>query len=124
MCSPFSVVCGCQILCEKTRAINAKNANKSRASKHATARHLGPLQTCYYYYYYYYYFFFFFMPSVANVPEGLKYQKRMCRSGLGVGVKFYLLRKAAMKTNAVEALHSDGNSLKKKSCFSRFACSS
>ena len=61
------------------------------------------------------------MPSVANVPEGLKYQKRMCRSGLGVGVKFCLLRKATMKADAVKALDSDRNTLKKKSCFSRFA---
>ena len=36
------------------------------------------------------------MPSVANVPEGLKYQKRMCRNGLGVGVKFCMMCKAAI----------------------------
>ena len=60
------------------------------------------------------------MPSVANVPEGLKYQKRMCRSGL-VGVKFCLLRIATMEADAVKALDSDGNTLKRECCFSRFA---
>ena len=54
------------------------------------------------------------LTSVENVPEGLKYQKRMCRSCLGVGVKFCMLRKAAMKADAVKALDSDRDSLKKK----------
>ena len=54
----------------------------------------------------------FFLNSAANVPEGLKYQKRMCRSDLGVGVKFCMLRKTAMKADAVKALDSDRNSLK------------
>ena len=31
----------------------------------------------------------------------------MCRSGLGVGVKYCLLRKAAMKADAVKALDCD-----------------
>ena len=45
-----------------------------------------------------------------------KYQKRMCRSGLGVGVKFCMLRKAAMKADAVQAMDFERDSLKKKSC--------
>ena len=53
-----------------------------------------------------------FMPSVANVLAGLKYKKNVSER-LGFGVKFCLLRKAAMKADAVKAMDSDKNSLKK-----------
>ena len=58
------------------------------------------------YYYYYYYYYFYALGSKCN-PEGLKNRKIMCRSGLGVGVKFCMLREAAVKADAVKALDSD-----------------
>jgi hypothetical protein len=44
------------------------------------------------------------MPSVADVPERVKHQERMCRGGLTVGVKLGLLQEAAVKANAIKAL--------------------
>ena len=47
------------------------------------------------------------MPSVANVPEGLKYRKISVSEWLAVMVRNCILQKAAMEANAVEALDSD-----------------
>ena len=57
-------------------------------------------------------------------PRDLKLARKNVSEWLGVGVRVCLLQKAAMEADAVKALDSDGDSLVKKSCLSRFASTS